>query len=247
MKKQKRTYYSEIRDAQATQTRSHILEAAKALFQTEGFDRVTISKLAKTAEVSVPTIYAIFKSKRGVLESLIDSALSSGQFTTLVDRSMQEKFPRKRLKITAKLARQIYDAEKELMDILRGASIVASELKNLEQERENRRYERQEEYVRKMEQEKSLAKGVTLRKARDILWALTGRDMYRMLVIEKEWISDEYEKWLTQALIKSLLKNRWIAHLLFNVKTRLIDVSYFNRSHGALMVHLRLTTSDNHS
>lgn len=201
----KRTYISETRDAQAAQTRSHILRAARKLFQAEGFDRVTISKLAEAAEVSMPTIYAIFKSKRGVLQSLIDDALPPEQFAALVDDSMQEKSPEKCLSITAKLARQIYDAERELMDILRGASVVAPEFKELEQEREKRRYERQGEYIKKMMKEKSLAKGLTLQKARDILWTLTGRDMYRMLVGERGWTSDEYEKWLTQLLIKSLL------------------------------------------
>ena len=91
------------------------------------------------------------------------------------------------------------------MDILRGASVVAPEFKELEQEREKRRYERQGEYVKKLMKEKCLAKGLTLQKARDILWALTGRDMYRMLVVERMWTSDEYEKWLAQMLIDSLL------------------------------------------
>src|SRR5208337_3586955 len=108
----KRTYNSENRDVQAAQTRSRILEAALELFQTEGFDRVTINKLAKAAKVSMPTIYAIFKSKRGVLQSLIDEALPPEQFAALVDDVMQVKSPKKRLSITAKLARQIYDAER---------------------------------------------------------------------------------------------------------------------------------------
>lgn len=201
----KRAYYSENRDAQAAQTRSQILKAAKKLFQTEGFDRVTINKLAEVAEVATPTIYAIFKSKRGVLQSLIDDALPPEQFEALVDDSMQEKSPKKRLSLTAKLARQIYDAERGLMDVLREASVVAPEFKELEQEREKRRYERQGEYVKEMMKEKSLIKGLTLQKARDILWTLTGRDMYRMFIVERGWTSDEYEKWLTQLLIKSLL------------------------------------------
>lgn len=206
MKQKKlRPYRSETRDAQAAQTRSHVLKAAKTLFQAKGFDRVTISELAQAAQVSIPTVYAIFKSKRGVLQCLIDSAFPSEQFTSLVDDSMREKSAKKRLSITAKLARQIYDAERELMDILRGASVVAPEFKELEQERETRRYERQGEYVELMSKEKSLAKGVTLQKARDILWTLTGRDLYRMLVIERGWSSDEYEKWLSQMLMKSLL------------------------------------------
>jgi AcrR family transcriptional regulator len=204
-REKKRTYSSDTRDAQAAQTRSRILEAAKELFKTEGFDRVTINKLAKVAEVSMPTIYAIFKSKRGVLQSLIDDALPPEQFAALVEDSMKEKSPEKRISITAKMARQIYDAEKELMDILRSASVVAPEFRELEQERETRRYDRQGEYVKQMMEAKFLAKKLTLTKARDILWTLTGRDIYRMFVIERGWSSDEYEKWLTGVLIKSLL------------------------------------------
>lgn len=201
----KRVYSSETRDAGAAQTRSQILKAAKQLFQSKGFDRVTISMLAKASGVSMPTIYAIFKSKRGVLQSLIDDALPAEQFTDLVDDSMNEQSPRKRIQITAKLSRQIYDAERGLMDILRGASVVAPEFKELEQEREQRRYERQGEYVKKLMQDKALIKGLTIQKARDVLWSLTGRDMYRMLVIERDWSSDEYEKWLGTVLVESLL------------------------------------------
>lgn len=201
----KRVYNSETRNAQASQTKTEILKAAKQLFQSKGFDRVTIGMLAKAAKVSMPTIYAVFKSKRGVLQSLIDEALPPEQHSALVEGSMLEQSPKKRLRITAKLSRQIYEAERELIDILRGASVLAPEFKELEQEREQRRYDRQGEYVKKLMQDKALVKGLTLQKARDILWTLTGRDLYRMLVIEKNWSSDEYEKWLGKVLVESLL------------------------------------------
>ncbi|MBX7067428.1 MAG: TetR/AcrR family transcriptional regulator [Parachlamydiales bacterium] len=199
----KRVYISESRDAQAAQTRSQILKEAKELFRTVGFDQVTIGQIAEAAEVSMPTIYAIFKSKRGILQSLIDAALPQEQFTALVEHSMKEKSAEKRLKITAKLARQMYDAEKELMDLLRGAAVLGPEFRELEKEREQRRYERQGEYVEQLMQSLTLS----FSKARDILWALTGRDIYRMLVIERGWSSDDYEKWLAELLIKSLLKS----------------------------------------
>ncbi len=201
----KRAYNSETRDAQAAKTKTSILEAAKKLFQSEGFDQMTISKIAKAADVSMPTVYALFKSKRGVLQSLIDAALPPDQFSSLVDDSMQEKSPKKRLSITAKIARQIYDAERELVDILRGVSLVGPEFRELEQEREKRRYERQGEYAKKLMNENHLAKGLTLENARDILWALTGRDIYRMLVVDRGWTPDDYEKWLSQLLVNSLL------------------------------------------
>jgi AcrR family transcriptional regulator len=205
IRENKRMYSSKARDSQAAQTRNRILEAAIELFLNEGFDRVTIGKLAQSAGVSMPTIYAIFKSKRGVLQALIDEALSPNQFEALVEDGNHEKSPQKRLGITAKMARQIYDAERELMDILRSASVLAPEFKELEQEREKRRHERQAESVKRMIKEKSLAKGLSLEKARDIFWALTGRDLYRMLVVERGWTSDEYEKWLAELLVKSLL------------------------------------------
>jgi AcrR family transcriptional regulator len=202
----KRAYHSKTRDAQAAQTKSCILKAAKKLFHTEGFDRITIHKIAMAAEVSIPTIYALFKSKRGVLKSLLDDALPPEQFMALIDKSTNEGSPKNRLRVTAKLARQIYDAERGLMDLLRGATVVAPELKELEQGRERRRYEKQGESVKKLMQEKALSKALTLETARDILWALTGRDIYRMLVVERKWTSDEYENWLAQLLVHSLLE-----------------------------------------
>lgn len=204
---QKRSYNSESRDAQALKTKASILDAAKRLFQEEGFDRVTIEKLAKAASVSMPTIYALFKSKRGVLQALIDEAMPKEQFTALVDEAMHEASMQKRMAITAKMACQIYDAERGLVDILRGASVVAPEFKELEQEREDRRYERQADFVKALIKEKALAKGLTLEKARDILWALTGRDLYRLFVVERGWTLEQYEKWLTNALSKALLSS----------------------------------------
>jgi hypothetical protein len=84
---------------------------------------------------------------------------------------------------------------------------VAPEFKELEQQREKRRYERQGDGVKTLMKEKSLAKGLTLAKARDILWTLTGRDIYRMIVVERGWSPEEYEQWLGQILVSSLLKS----------------------------------------
>lgn len=201
----KRTYNAANRNAQAALTRQRILESARQLFQTEGFECVTIEKMARAAEVSIPTIYSLFQSKRGVLFALMDEALPSKHFAALVEQSMLEKSPKQRLIVTAKLARQMYDSEREQIDIFHGASLLAPEFKKLQRELEQRRYIRQEEFVKIFIKDKTLAKGITLTQARDILWAFSGRDMYRMFVVERGWTSDEYEKWLALILIKTLL------------------------------------------
>ncbi len=201
----KRVYNSESRLAQAAETRNRILASARRLFQLEGFESVTIEKLAQVSEVSMPTIYAVFQSKLGILRALMEEALPPQQREALVERSMREKSVKKRLAIAAKIARQMYDAERAQMEIFRGASVLAPEFKKLEEEREKRRYQRLEEAIQMMGREKSLAPGLTLSQAHDILWAFTGRDMYRMFVIERGWTSGRYEKWLTQLLINTLL------------------------------------------
>ncbi len=203
----KRTYNSENRNAQAAQTRNRILESARQLFQSAGFECVTIEQLAQAAEVSTPTIYSLFQSKRGVLFALMDEALPTEQFNALVEESKQEKSAKKRLMITAKIARQLYDSERAQIDIFQGASVLAPEFKEQQKEREQRRYLRQEEYVKTLMKDKALLNGLSLSQARDILWAFTGRDIYRMLVIERGWTSEEYEKWLAQLLIKTLIKD----------------------------------------
>ncbi len=201
----KRTYHSETRHLQAAQTRCRILKAAKTLFEHDGFESVTIEKLAQSAKVSAPTIYGLFQSKRGVLRALMDEALAADHYEALVKSIKQEKSAAGRLLIAAKISRQMYDAERAQMDIFRGAAVLAPEFKELEKEREQRRYKRQEATIKIMAKEKSLLKCLSVSKARDILWAFTGRDMYRMFVVEQGWRSDEYESWLTQILIKTLI------------------------------------------
>jgi hypothetical protein len=42
-------------------------------------------------------------------------------------------------------------------------------------------------------------------RAREILWAMTSRDLYRMLVRERGWPSQEFEDWLGGTLVDVLL------------------------------------------
>lgn len=200
----KRAYKSEVRSTQAAQTRNRILEVAKKLFHTHGFECVTIEKLAQDAETSIPTVYALFKSKRGILRTLMDDALPAPQHAALLQEVDQVKTAEGLLMLSAKIARQMYDAERAQMEFFQGASVLSPEFKKLEQEREQRRYKRQEESMKRVVQ-KSLIKGLGFTEARDILWAFTGRDIYRLLVIEQGWTSDDYEKWLARLLIKTLL------------------------------------------
>lgn len=201
----KRVYDSSARKVQAMKTKERLLAAAKKLYRKKGVEKTTIEDIALLAKVSIPTVYSLFQSKLGILRVLLDNALSQDQFEALVQQGTIEKSPVKRLEATARIARQLYDAEKTLIDLLHGASALDPTFKKLEVEREKRRYFRQAEPMKYLAEKGYLRSDLTFEKAQDILWAFTGRDLHRMLVIERGWSSDEYEKWLAELLIRTLL------------------------------------------
>ena len=202
----KRVYHSEKRLTQARETRQRILQSSKLLFEKTGFDRVTIEEIASASRVSPQLIYALFKSKLGILRIVMDELFPPEQFETLVECSRTAS-PKKRLRFSATIARKLYDAEKEQMYLFKGASVISPEFRVLIEEREKRRHKRQKETITALHRENALKKGLQPRHALDLLWAFTGRDLYRMLVLDQGWSSTRYEKWLGEHLVQSLLEN----------------------------------------
>lgn len=204
-KKVKRNYNSSGRQAQSNLAKEQILLIAKDLFEQHGFDKVTIETIANSAGVSTPTVYAKFKSKRNLLLCIIDNALPNTQHNTLVSEIYQASSAKEQLKLTAKLTRKIYEAEQQNMSWLRGAAVIDPVFKQLEDKQEKRRYERQRKAVNLLFEKHHYSEQTSKAEIRDQLWALTGRDLYRMLVIERNWSPERYELWLSDLLISTLL------------------------------------------
>jgi AcrR family transcriptional regulator len=201
----KRNYNSENRQLKAKQTRAKILKTANKLFVTKGYDKVTLVALAKAAGVSLPTVYALFKSKLGVLSAVLDECFPEEDHTALVKQG-EGKPAKEQLAIAAKIARKIYEAESKQINLLQGAGALSKELKQLEQTKEKRRYQRLASTVKALFTAGELKTGFSQKKAHDVFWALTGRDMFRLLVIERAWSATTYEKWLVDCLVDSLLR-----------------------------------------
>jgi hypothetical protein len=50
-----------------------------------------------------------------------------------------------------------------------------------------------------------LRPGLTPEQAHDILWTLTAREAYRLMVIERGWSVAKYEDWLGDLLVRELI------------------------------------------
>jgi AcrR family transcriptional regulator len=204
-KPKQRPYKSLVRERQAGDTRRRIVEATRQLLQSEGYAGMTIEAIAQRAEVSAQSVYAIFKSKTGILTELLDRSTFGPDYEEAVRKALSASDPETRLRLAAPIARQIHDAQSATFDLLRGAGVVAPELAKLEQQRENLRYERQERMIISLRDARRLRPGLDHATARDIFWMLTGRDVYRMLVRERGWSSQKYQDWLAETLVRSLL------------------------------------------
>src|SRR6266699_4498141 len=182
----RRTYKSVTRERQAAETRRRIIGAADRLLRTKGFSGMTIEAIAKRAQVSVPTVYAVLKSKTGILTALLDQSMFGPDYDDVVRYARSTTDPETRLRRAAAVARQIRSAQSAAFELMRGAGVVAPELAKLEQQREHLRYEKEEGMINFLRDTGALRSGLSHRTARDIFWMLTGGDVYRMLIQERD-------------------------------------------------------------
>ena len=205
MPKKRRSYKSLVRKHQAGDTRRRIVEAARQLLQSEGYAGMTIEAIARRAGVSAQSVYAIFKSKTGILIDLLDQSTFGADYEEAVRQARSASDPEARLRLAARVARQIRGAQSAAFDLMRGAGVVAPELAKLEQQRERLRYEKEESVIISLRDAGRLRLGLSHKIARDIFWMLTGGDVYRMLVRERKWSPQKYQDWLADILVYSLL------------------------------------------
>lgn len=203
----KRRYASELRTRAAEETKGRVLNAARALFVRRGIDAVTIAQIAEKAGVAASTVYALYKSKEGILRSLMRAALFGSRFQEAQARLAGVADPVRLIALSAHVARSIYESESSELGLMRGASAFSPALRKLEQEFENIRFEMQEERVELLFAQEKQRSGLGLQDARRILWMYTSRDIYRMLVHEGGWTPEQYQQWLSETLVNALVRD----------------------------------------
>jgi AcrR family transcriptional regulator len=118
-----RTYRSELREAQAEDTRARILDATLRVMAT-GLAGLSVPAVAREASVSVPTVYRHFRTKRELLAAVYPHAARRSGLDTIADpRSLDELRP---------LIRAVIDRLDTLDDLSRAAmaSPGASEVRH---------------------------------------------------------------------------------------------------------------------
>jgi AcrR family transcriptional regulator len=203
--RKRRSYDARQRAGTAAANRAAVIDAARELFSRHGVDKVTIAEIAARAAVSASTVYAVFKSKEGILRELMRAALFGPRFQAAQALLDGISDPVERVARSARVARAIYESESSELHGLRGLSAFSPALRQLEEELEATRYAMQRERVEALAASARMKPGLAMEDARRIMWMYTGREVYRMLVEVGGWSADKYEAWLAAALVGALV------------------------------------------
>ena len=200
-----RKYSSPIRERQANQTRTNILDATQRLFLERGYAKTPVEAIAQEAGVAKQTVYAVFRSKNGIVAELLDRAVFTERVFELHDRSLETASIHEALKLTAQLVLQVHESQSPVFDLLRGAGMLDPQLARVQNDLRCVNRDRQENHVRFLLRGRRLKEGIDMGMALDVFWCLTSRDLYRMLVQERGWSGETYANWLYEMLANSLL------------------------------------------
>lgn len=204
--KPRRTYSSPIRQAQADATRRAIVGAARKVFSASGYVAATIDAVAAEAHVSVPTVYAIFGSKAGLLSAVVADAGSDADIRTLAGRALSLADPTRRLAHAARVVRTIIERERAILQLLHEAGASSPELQAASLQVHRQQREALGRVLRPLRDRGAMRRGLELDEGVATFSALASPECYRLLVGELGWSGARWEKWLAESAVRLLLR-----------------------------------------
>ncbi|HEX7051283.1 MAG TPA: TetR/AcrR family transcriptional regulator [Longimicrobiales bacterium] len=194
-----------MRRQQAEATRRALAAAARRLFAERGYAATTIEEIAREAGVAVQTFYAVYGSKRGVLFALLDAIEADADLAGYLE-SLREAAgdPWRQLERIVDFNVRLFDGAADVLRTVRQAGSAEVDPASVWREGEERRRLGQVELVRDWAERGVLRPGLPESEAADVLWALTGPDVYRLFVDERGWPAARYRGWLTRTLASLL-------------------------------------------
>ena len=206
-----RRYDSPRRRAQAEATRLAILEGAQRLFERQGYLATSMPAIAEEAGVSLKTIYVYFDTKAGLVHTLWDARLGGEEAKIPVwEREwyralVEEPDPERKLRLVAAQARRVKSRSGALLEMIRAAASGDREIADLWTSIEAKLLDVQRAVVEQLHLSGSLASSLDVTRATDILWTLNHPVVWQLLVQERGWTGEEYERWLGDSFCLQLL------------------------------------------
>jgi AcrR family transcriptional regulator len=187
------------------------VDAASRLFVERGYGATTIDAISEVADVPQATVYRLFSSKPGILKSLLDVSIAGDDadvpmaqrphVRSLLDASD----PTEQLAGFVAVAVDVNRRVAPIHRVLLSAADTDHEAAALIDELTEQRQRGQRMIARALARAGALRPGLRERDAADVIHALLSPELYRLLVVDRHWKLDRYERWLTTTLTEQLL------------------------------------------
>jgi AcrR family transcriptional regulator len=205
--KARRTYNGALRKEQAQMTRDRILDATRRLLMSGTYSSVTMDDVAREAGVAYQTVYAIFRTKLGLAQGLIEVGFPHvADALKLLDPLRGSDDAELGLRTTARVSRLIYELCADLLRFMRESGDPGLLARYREREEQRLMGMIQHGMPAMLERSARLRAGISPSEAVTVIWALSGPDQYTQLVFERGWTPSVYEQWLGDTLINTLLE-----------------------------------------
>jgi AcrR family transcriptional regulator len=208
----KRAYRSPLREEQARRTRQAVVAAARDLFLADGYAATTMQAVAARAGVATDTVYHVFKTKRGLLKSVLDVTIGGDdRDVALLDREgpqamRREPDQRRQIAMLAHAMTEQLERVRPLDDVLRQAAAIDPEVAALRDDLQLRqRRAAMTEVVGWVAAHGPLRAELSGEDAVAITWTLTSPEVHHMLRVAWRWPPERYRSWLEEALVHALL------------------------------------------
>jgi AcrR family transcriptional regulator len=200
----RRPYDAPRRRAQAQATRQSILTSARRLFTTDGILATTVATIAGEAGVSPQTVYALFRSKAGVLLALLDELEQSVDAAAHATAIATAADAHEQLAQIVAFHCELFDRGLDVIDTVRRTS-SHPEVRPMWEEGQRRRRAACDLWVRQWDASEALRSGLPVAAAVDLLWLHCGDDVYAALAAGCGWPRRDIERWLVETLSAQLL------------------------------------------
>lgn len=191
--------------------RRAVLEAARTLFLERGYGATTIEGISTASEVPQATVYRLFSSKQGILKALLDTSVAGDdEPVPVADRApvrtlLEELRPQEIVARLAAISVGINTRTAPIYRILVSAAGSDTDAASILDDLTRQRQEGQGRVAAALAQAKALRPGMRTADAGDVIHALASPELYQLLVVDRGWAADRYERWLAGVLTSQLL------------------------------------------
>jgi AcrR family transcriptional regulator len=209
--KRKRPYDSPRRREQAAATRLEILEVAQGLFERGGYAATTMAAIAAEARVALKTVYVAFETKSGVLRALWNVRLRAGAEDipiaahAMYREVLEEPDAERQLRLNARNSCAGKLRVAAIAEVIRSAAPLDAEIAALWDRINTEYHDNQRAIVESITGKRALHPSLDVQRATDILWAINHPNTWQLLVRERGWKPDEYERWAADTACAQLL------------------------------------------